>query len=652
MAEETGNGPQQKLHSTATVDRFRLTLTITSEIMLCQLVTSEKHMKYQWNTQTGALREGVDDAFAEAVAASVLQPVRKSSAEPVTNLLSRRIPSEVIRLVPASVARENLVVPISADAETLVLAAVDANDIAVADKLRFLLAKNIRLLPAPAHDVRKAVEKFYGRAEADACDTMISEFTETAIDFDDDDFCDDAAPPRQVSSNVRDRRLGLSDLLRDAGPTSLGGPVEFKRGYGLSPRRNSVHYSGRSGMFYFTVDEGERILMTDRSGRSQILSGPRRVWKGRNRFEAMPATVAHPGEFLIIRYRDGRQENLPGPAEVWFDRRVHSSIEKQDALQIGANEAIVVYTKADDSDGAARRVETGPMVFVPKPGEWLHTFQWHAAKGGSQGAPKVAKGLVFQKLWLMPDQMYHDVPDVRTADDAVLTIRLMIFFELQDVRKMLDTTHDPVGDFVNAATADVVEFTGRHDFETFKQQTHKLNDLTTYQTLLNRAAQVGYRINNVVYRGYGAPDSLQQMHDQAIEARTRLQLERATEQQAQQLEDFKLESQLARSAKRRSEQADEVRHEMGLNREKQDADRLHKEAQANLARDLQAKSAEQSAEIMRRQNEIHLEQLQALKELGVDLTSYLTQARADQVIEVRGNGSMPHLHLDRTDDST
>ena len=56
---------------------------------------------------------------------------------------------------------------------------------------------------------------------------------------------------------------------------------------------------------------------------------------------------------------------------------------------------------------------------------------------------KVPKGLVFQKLWLMPDQMYHDVPDVRTADDAVLTIRLMIFFELLDIATMLEDDARP-----------------------------------------------------------------------------------------------------------------------------------------------------------------------------------------------------------------
>jgi hypothetical protein len=32
--------------------------------------------------------------------------------------------------------------------------------------------------------------------------------------------------------------------------------------------------------------------------------------------------------------------------------------------------------------------------------------------------------------------------------------------------------------------------------------------------------------------------------------------------------------------------------------------------------------------------------------MGVDLTAYLTQARADQVIEFRGT-SRPHVHLDK-----
>src|SRR5438067_12766409 len=92
----------------------------------------------------------------------------------------------------------------------------------------------------------------------------------------------------------------------------------------------------------------------------------------------------------------------------------------------------------------------------------------------------------------------------------------------------------------------------------------------------------GYRIKKVVYRGYGAPERLQQMHDQAIEARTKLQLERATEQQAQDLENYKLESQMLRAGKRRHEQTAEVAHQLELDQTKQEAGLRVKEAHLNF----------------------------------------------------------------------
>jgi hypothetical protein len=223
-------------------------------------------------------------------------------------------------------------------------------------------------------------------------------------------------------------------------------------------------------VFTYVVEEGQHAFMRRPDGTMEVLAGPKRVWRGRNTFHPMQHYVAHPGEYLIVRYRDGRQEHRPGPTEVWFDPRVHQEVAREDALQLAAKEAVVVYSSKEGTGMVQRRIEHGPTLFTPRPGEWLHTFSWHASEGGSQGIRKVPRGLVFQKLWLLPDQMYHDVPDVRTADDAVLTIRLMIFFELLDIERMLETSHDPIGDFVNAATSDVVDFTGRHDFDSFKRR--------------------------------------------------------------------------------------------------------------------------------------------------------------------------------------
>ena len=321
---------------------------------------------------------------------------------------------------------------------------------------------------------------------------------------------------------------------------------------------------------YTTIEEGQRALLVKKDGTMEVLVGPRRVFTWSARILPMTHYVAHPGEFLILRFRDGKQEHLRGPAHVWFDPREHLSVEKEDLLQIASKEAVVVYSQAKPGE-VSRRIEYGPAGFVPAPGEWLHTFSWHGSAGGGDGFKKIPNGLVFQKLWLMPDQMYHDVPDVRTADDAVLTIRLMIFFELVDIERMLATSHDPIGDFVNAATSDLVEFVGKHDFESFKKNTDKLNDLGSYRQLTVRAEQCGYRIGKVVYRGYGAPEALQEMHNQAIESRTRLQLERATEQQAQELEDFRLERQLERTKKQRDDDDARLSQELSLTKKREAA---------------------------------------------------------------------------------
>ncbi|MFC1610650.1 hypothetical protein ACFL6C_06815 [Myxococcota bacterium] len=412
--------------------------------------------------------------------------------------------------------------------------------------------------------------------------------------------------------------------------------------------RDPVTSLAGASMFFYTVDEGQHVLIVYRDGTMEEVAGPRRVWRIGRKLHRMGHFVAHPGEFLIVRLRNGGQEHLPGPADIWQDQRKHVSIAKEEALQIASKEAVVAYSKAEDG-AVRRRIVHGPATFVPEPGEWLHTFSWHGSSGDPDGYRKVPNGLVFQKLWLMPDQMYHDVTDVRTADDAVLTIRLMIFFELIDIEKMLDTTHDPIGDFVNAAASDVVDLIGRHDFESFKRNTDQLNELATYKQLDGRAEQCGYRINKVVYRGYGLPASLQEMHDQAIESRTRLQLERATETQAQELEDYKLDRHLARADKQREERNADLDTEIQLNRKRRKQELEAARAEREFARTQLSADTELDQQITQTKNDALRKHFAALEKLGVDLTRYLTQARADQVIELRSDGTeATHLHLPGT----
>ena len=110
---------------------------------------------------------------------------------------------------------------------------------------------------------------------------------------------------------------------------------------------------------------------------------------------------------------------------------------------------------------------------------------------------------------MIADQFYYNVRDVRTKDDTNISVKLMIFFELEDVEKMLDRTHDPVADFINAVASDTVQHCALLTYEQFVENTSQMNELETFGSLCSRAETIGYKINKVVFRGFHSSDALQ-----------------------------------------------------------------------------------------------------------------------------------------------
>ncbi len=100
-------------------------------------------------------------------------------------LEGRQIPNSVIEMVTESIARENIVIPIESDGESVIIAMHNPNNIEVIDKLRFVLNCEIRPVMAPMEAIQAAINRHYGQSETESVDSMISEFTETAIDFTD-----------------------------------------------------------------------------------------------------------------------------------------------------------------------------------------------------------------------------------------------------------------------------------------------------------------------------------------------------------------------------------------------------------------------------------------------------------------------------------
>jgi hypothetical protein len=328
---------------------------------------------------------------------------------------------------------------------------------------------------------------------------------------------------------------------------------------------------------YVTIPQGEKWNICMTSGRIQTAEGPTVVCVWGHKLTQLEQISATQAQYLWIQFLDGRADIIQGPASVHCDLSIHKQVKVKDATHLTESEVLVVYrddgsapTEAGKtSPVVARHVIRGPCLHVPKnASEWAHQFSWHGSVSNDpdHNGRKVKDAIKFTKLRVCPEQTYFDVEHVRTRDDALVTVKVMIFYRLKDINVMLRETHDPTADFINSVTSDVIEFVAGKSFEEFKAVTENLNDLSAYPQLTSRARGIGFEVTKVVFRGYGAPQRLQKMHDDAIERRTKLALERENEDQEQKMQDMKLQREEERLRKRQAMEKETKVHERELQR--------------------------------------------------------------------------------------
>jgi type IV pilus assembly protein PilB len=118
--------------------------------------------------------------------------IMKAKAEqhgmPFVELREIEIPTAVIELVPESLARENIVMPLAQENGAIKVIMHDPNAFETIDKLRFVLNREIEVALAPREAIIEAINHYYGgvTTETESVDSMLQEFTDTAIDYNDD----------------------------------------------------------------------------------------------------------------------------------------------------------------------------------------------------------------------------------------------------------------------------------------------------------------------------------------------------------------------------------------------------------------------------------------------------------------------------------
>ena len=114
------------------------------------------------------------------------------------------IPEEIVEMVPETIARENATLPWTINRDELKIILSDPMDMETVEKLRFILNRQVQIALAPRENILEAINRYYGQIEGESADSMLQEFTDTAIDFtetdtqvtdiDDGDMDESAAP--------------------------------------------------------------------------------------------------------------------------------------------------------------------------------------------------------------------------------------------------------------------------------------------------------------------------------------------------------------------------------------------------------------------------------------------------------------------------
>ena len=120
--------------------------------------------------------------------------------------------------MPESTARENTVLPLEMDGDTLKVVMSEPGDVETVDNLKFILNRNVKVVLATRSSIISAISNIYGQIEGESADSMLQEFTDTKIDFtetvDDENAADDEDSDENSAPIVRLVKMMITEAVQ------------------------------------------------------------------------------------------------------------------------------------------------------------------------------------------------------------------------------------------------------------------------------------------------------------------------------------------------------------------------------------------------------------------------------------------------------
>lgn len=271
-------------------------------------------------------------------------------------------------------------------------------------------------------------------------------------------------------------------------------------------------------VFGTIVPEGEKACITHWNGRVSVKDGPLRT-PPLSKVDLFTKVIVPEGEQGYIIDEEGNYTEVIGPNV----SHIHpeGQYKGHQRFELANYEAMVVI----DEDGKLN-IHKGadePTVWV-RDRQRIHTFHWTGSKGDTE--EKTPGALNIQRLRLQDTQTYFSFP-VRTRDNIVALLRLMLYYGYTDIGKLMEN-NDPLGAMYNKIMATMVGYVATMPFDDFKEGTNeKITGHELFTQRLDFFREFGLEIQDVVVRAWEPVDIQVQ---RVLEKAATIQTEKALDQ--------------------------------------------------------------------------------------------------------------------------
>lgn len=387
-----------------------------------------------------------------------------------------------------------------------------------------------------------------------------------------------------------------------------------------------------------TIKDGEAAAIWNSKGVHTQIVGPKRIWLINSTIRFLTRHKAESHQYLKVSHRDGRVEHVVGPATMYANPAYHDNVYVQNAYRLcSSSECVVTFRSTNTSankEGSdeieqpaiiptsvknvvSKRIIRGPTLFVPTPSEHVHSFSWSINASKEYSDEKST----FNVLNMMGELSLMST--IHTVDGFSFDASLILSYKISSLDKLIENP-DPMKCLYNSLLFDSQTLGVSFSSELLKTKKDNiismLSKTSTYPSLMKVADTCGLEIENVQVTTISICSALRDQIDKEQSLSANIRSEVAKKTHSYKIREMELEDQ-----RKRVEEEAALKRMQVITNDKVDSE-SHRLKVAALERriELEKYEAEAKRDVVKIKDEAVLEFLTRMKQMGVDLTKFMT----------------------------